>query len=48
MIAGRFCPLKAWRTRRCGGPVDKALLLLVGLVIGLGVYRATVFYLSGY
>lgn len=44
---GRLCPIRAFRQRRCGGPVDTALLILVALVVGLGVYRATVYYFGG-
>lgn len=46
-IDGRFCPIRAYRTRTVRGPVDRTLVVLVLAVIGLGVYRATVFYLSG-
>lgn len=38
MIGGRFCPLKAWRTRRCGGPVDKALVAAIAVGAALALY----------
>ena len=38
MIGGRFCPLRAWRTRRCGGPVDKALVAAIAVGAALALY----------
>lgn len=38
MIGGRFCPLRAWRTRRCGGPVDKVLAAAIAIGAALALY----------
>jgi hypothetical protein len=39
----RWCPLRAWRERACGGLVDRLLISTVVGGIAYGVYRATIF-----
>lgn len=38
MTRNPFCPLRAWRTRRCGGPTDKALVAALAIGGALALY----------
>ncbi len=47
MINGRFCPVRAFRNRRCGGPVDWLLYLLTAATLAVGAWRSVLLILGG-